>query len=420
MPLIIYRIAAAIALPSILRAHAGEPLEPHDLLTLQAWVLDPLIVVALACAAVLYWRGSSRSHGLRIWEVRCYWAGWTILAIALVSPLHAMGEVLFAAHMTQHELMMLAAAPLLVVARPVVAYLWAIPMAYRKAVVAVFASDAFQWMWRWASRPFHAWWLHGLALWLWHVPALYGATVSSDFVHGLQHLSFLLSALLFWWALLHGPAAKRGYGTAAMYLFGTALHSSILGALLTFAPTAWYPVYSQTTWAWGLTAVEDQQLGGLIMWVPAGVIYTIAGLILIALWLRESELRTSLQVSRIATMLLVLPMAGMWISCTRSDNAVAAEITGGTPNRGRELIGYYGCGSCHEIPGIPGAGGLVGPPLRRIAVRAYIAGTLPNTYENMARWIRSPQAVNEHTMMPNMYVTAEDARDISAYLYTLR
>ena len=413
------KVTAGLALPVLVRAHAGEPLEPHDVFTAQAWVLDPLTVVSLIAAAVLYWRGSTRSHGLRRWEVRCYWAGWTILAIALLSPLHAVGEVLFAAHMMQHELLMLVAAPLLVLGRPMVPFLWAFPLKLRRVAAATLTTEPFQLVWGSASRPFHAWWLHGVALWVWHVPVLYEATVTSSLVHAIQHLSFLVSALLFWWALVRQPGARREYGLAAMYVFGTAVHSSILGALLTFAPSPWYPVYSTTTWAWGLTALEDQQLGGLIMWVPAGVVYTVAALILIALWLRQSELRTA-QVCRRLAFLLVIPMAGMWVSCTRSDEALAAQITGGSPARGRELIGYYGCGSCHEIPGVRGADGLVGPPLRRIAVRSYIAGTLPNTYVNMTRWIRDPQAVDEHTVMPNMHVTAEDTQDIAAYLYTLR
>jgi cytochrome c oxidase assembly factor CtaG len=108
----------------------------------------------------------------------------------------------------------------------------------------------------------------------------------------MQHASFLVSALLFWWALLRTPRSRNGYGTATFYVFGTALHTSILGALLTFAPTLWYPVYEGTTYAWGLSALEDQQLGGLIMWVPAGVLYTVAGLLLIGAWLRDSEMRS--------------------------------------------------------------------------------------------------------------------------------
>jgi cytochrome c oxidase assembly factor CtaG len=84
-----------------------------------------------------------------------------------------------------------------------------------------------------------------------------------------------------------------GYGAAVLYLFTTAVHTSILGALLTFSPTLWYPAYLRTTAAWGLTALEDQQLGGLVMWVPAGLVYIAAGLALFAGWLRESERRVT-------------------------------------------------------------------------------------------------------------------------------
>jgi cytochrome c oxidase assembly factor CtaG len=82
-----------------------------------------------------------------------------------------------------------------------------------------------------------------------------------------------------------------GYGAAVIYVFTTAVHTSALGALLTFSRALWYPAYQGTTAAWGLTPAEDQQLGGLIMWVPAGVVYLVAGLLLFALWLRESERR---------------------------------------------------------------------------------------------------------------------------------
>jgi cytochrome c1 len=118
----------------------------------------------------------------------------------------------------------------------------------------------------------------------------------------------------------------------------------------------------------------------------------------------------------------VLVLAGVLVtsSCASTDGANAANLTGGDPKRGPALIGYYGCASCHEIPGVRGADGLVGPSLRRIAVRSYIAGMLPNTSDNMMRWIRHPQEVDERTMMPEMNVTEEDARDIAAFLYTLR
>jgi len=95
-------------------------------------------------------------------------------------------------------------------------------------------------------------------------------------------------------------------------------------------------------------------------------------------------------------------------------------ISNADAGRGRAAIRRYGCGSCHSIPGITGADGLVGPPLGQIASRVYIAGVLPNEPENMIRWIQNPPAVDEKTAMPNMGVTARDARDIAAYLYTLR
>jgi cytochrome c2 len=98
----------------------------------------------------------------------------------------------------------------------------------------------------------------------------------------------------------------------------------------------------------------------------------------------------------------------------------AAQMTGGDPARGRAKIGHYGCHTCHTIPGIEGADSLVGPPLDRIASRTYIAGVLTNSPDNMIRWLRDPHAVDQLTAMPNLGVSEEDARDIAAYLYTLK
>ena len=138
-----------------------------------------------------------------------------------------------------------------------------------------------------------AWIIHAAALWIWHVPALFQATIDNDFVHSLQHMSFLFSALLFWWAIMHGRKKISGYGLAVLYMFTTALHSGLLGALLTFTTSIWYPVYATTAKPWGLTALQDQQLGGLIMWIPAGVVYIVAGVALFAGWIRESEKRAT-------------------------------------------------------------------------------------------------------------------------------
>jgi cytochrome c2 len=121
----------------------------------------------------------------------------------------------------------------------------------------------------------------------------------------------------------------------------------------------------------------------------------------------------------IAIMAALLAMV-VAVACVESSAEQARETTGADPQSGRNKIAYYGCGSCHDIPGIQGAHGLVGPPLSRIASRVYLGGVLPNTPENMVQWIRNPKAVDEKTAMPVLNVTETDARDIAAYLYTLK
>lgn len=107
-------------------------------------------------------------------------------------------------------------------------------------------------------------------------------------------------------------------------------------------------------------------------------------------------------------------------ACTHGEADAMALTHGGSAARGKELIRSYGCGSCHTIPRVTGAEASVGPSLQAIATRAYIAGVLPNQPENMIRWIMNPPGVDEKTAMPNLHVTATDARDIAAYLYTLQ
>lgn len=104
----------------------------------------------------------------------------------------------------------------------------------------------------------------------------------------------------------------------------------------------------------------------------------------------------------------------------RYNHDAVAQMVGGNPDRGPALMRGYGCGTCHTVAGVTGANGLVGPPLTGIAERAYIAGVLPNAPENMVRWIEDPKAVDSLTAMPVLGVTPADARDIAAYLYTLR
>jgi len=119
--------------------------------------------------------------------------------------------------------------------------------------------------------------------------------------------------------------------------------------------------------------------------------------------------------------LLAISLAAACLStgCNTSLEMPAQAMTGGDPARGKAAIGRYGCATCHTIPGVRGADGLVGPPLSRMARRVYIAGVLTNMPDNLIRWIRSPREVDPLTAMPDLGVTPQDARDIAGYLYTL-
>lgn len=262
-----------------------------------AWNWEPWIIASLALAAALYvrgvsalWRRAGLRRGIRAWQAAAFALGWLTLALALISPLDSLGSALFSAHMIQHEVLMLVAAPLLVLSRPVHAFLWALPLSWRRRLGEWSRSRWAQGSWGMLTAPLSAWTIHAAALWIWHAPSLFQAALRSELAHALQHSSFLFSALLFWWALIHARGIM-GLGAAVFYLLTTSIHSGVLGALLTFSSSLWYPAYSNTTAIWGLTAIEDQQLGGLIMWVPAGLVYLIAGLAFFAAWLRQSELR---------------------------------------------------------------------------------------------------------------------------------
>lgn len=284
-------------LPPLL-LHGDGLLAPHDLWG--AWSADWGVVVPLGLTAFLYARGSARlgrrgrtTLGAHHRAAVAFWSGWAVLVLALVSPLHRLGEVLFSAHMAQHELLMAVAAPLLVLGRPLVPGLWALPVAWRRRLAAWARTRPVGALWATLTRPGPAATLHGVVILAWHAPALYQRTLTSDAFHAAQHASFLGSALLFWWALIHGRGARGRYGLAVLYLFITSIYTGGLGALLAVADRVWYPAYAATTSAWGLTPLEDQQLAGLVMWVPAGLVYLVAALAFVVAWMRESEARAT-------------------------------------------------------------------------------------------------------------------------------
>ncbi|MEK6397738.1 MAG: cytochrome c oxidase assembly protein [Terriglobus sp.] len=251
----------------------------------------PLLLLLLLYATGAFRRGHFAS--LR-WRHTSFACGWLSLFFALASPLHELGEQLFSAHMLQHEVLILISAPLISASQPSATCLWAFAASGRSEVGRRMHSlERLAWI-RLLSGPLAAWLLEAAALWLWHIPVLYQATLNSDWAHAAQHLCFLLTAVLFWSALYGVGRSTMGYGRAICYVFGTAAHCSALGALLTFSTVLWYPAYLHTTTAWGLTPLQDQQLGGVLMWVPSGFVFIAIGLALLARWLQEAEYRSRL------------------------------------------------------------------------------------------------------------------------------
>jgi putative membrane protein len=259
------------------------------------------IALALGASASIYtagsmrlWRHAGGAHGIRRLNLVAFAAGLFALWIALLSPLARLSDILFSAHMGQHELLMLVAAPLVVIGKPWIPAAWALPAPHRARLLAGLQTPALRAPFRALTGPATILTLHAIALWIWHVPRLFEGAMHSPGVHAFQHVCFFATAALFWWALVHGRYGRTGYGAGVLFVFITALHSGLLGAMITFAGRLWYPIYDARTRGAGLDPIADQTLAGLLMWIPAGVLLMVLGLALLAAWLGEAERRARL------------------------------------------------------------------------------------------------------------------------------
>jgi len=275
-------IAAAAALfPFAAFAHHAPE---GGALRIEPWGAACLVasITLYAIGAMRLWRRAGAFRGITRADAIRFAGGWLLLCVALLPPLDPMGERSFAAHMVQHETLMVLAAPLLVLGRPLEAWAWALAPSWRTRLAAVTRSRVLRSAWAVMTEPLGAWTLHAVALWAWHIPLLFEAALASTPVHIAQHTSFLVTALFFWWSVFD-RAGRRAGAVSLASLFTTMAHSGALGALLTFSATPWYPSYSG---AYGLTPIEDQQLGGLVMWAPAGLAYVAAALFIASRWLQ--------------------------------------------------------------------------------------------------------------------------------------
>lgn len=254
------------------------------------------MLLGLALATGLYLRGWLRLRKEGNWRralgparMLAFAGGMLPLFAALISPLDALAGQSFAAHMTQHLLLMMVAPPLLVWSRPVFVWLWAFPLQQRRRI-GKWWNDArtLQAGFDFLMRPLTVWLLASAALWFWHIPGPYGWALQNEGVHTLEHLSFFLTSLAFW-SLVTEPYGPRrtGCGVALAMVATFAMHNSLLGALLTFATVPLY--HAQPATAFGLAPLEDQQLAGLIMWVPAGLIHLTTIALLFVGWLSRVQ-----------------------------------------------------------------------------------------------------------------------------------
>jgi putative membrane protein len=233
--------------------YCGSPPVPGELLT--RLNLDPILIFALLALLTLHLRYLRRVNGAgggaRLASAT---VGWLVAAAALISPLCALSVSLFAARVGQHMLLVLVAAPLL-------AYAWP-----RRHSAPVRESTHGGWrMWAPTLAFF-------LALWFWHMPDPYDATFRYTFVYWCMHVTLFGSGILLWRVFLHHPPGQAAEALAVGAL--TSMQMSLLGAVLTFAGRplfAWHLL--SMTGAWGVTPLQDQQLGGAFMWVPGMLLF---------------------------------------------------------------------------------------------------------------------------------------------------
>jgi len=251
-------------------------------------VAELTTLIALAAMGGAYglglsraWAAAGRGRLVRTSQAWAFAAGLLVLAVALLPPLAGRSDHSLTAHMIQHVLLLVVAAPLLALGAPLPTLVWALPERWRPRASAA---------WRRLLRSHSAHWLawaggalvvESLVMAAWHLPVVYRAALHHDALHASEHASFVVTAVAFSWAVTVGSA--RRHGSAVAVVFVAALPGSALGAALTLATRPWYAEYP---------SLADQQMAGVVMWAFAGVAYVLAAACLFGVWLRGLETET--------------------------------------------------------------------------------------------------------------------------------
>ena len=252
------------------------------------WILRPEVAAPVLIVAGAYalgwWQLRRRGGAVSGWRVAAS-AGWLLSAlVALSGAVDRMAHASFAAHMAQHLLLIVVAAPLLLLADPFAPLCWALPAPVRARAGRLLRPGApLRGLWRALTTVSLAWLAHVAAVWLWHLPSAYDTAVGHRVIHDAEHLIFFGTAVLFWWPVIQPAPRLRvpvGYGMRVGYLVLAALQGAFLGLLLAMSPETWYRAYPSP---------EDQSLGGLVMWGIGGAVDMLAVLILVACYLGSQD-----------------------------------------------------------------------------------------------------------------------------------
>jgi putative membrane protein len=246
-------------------------------------VAAPLLIVA-GTYAIGWWQLRRRGGSVSGWGVAASAGGWLSVLVALSTPLDRLAHASFAAHMVQHLLLIVCAAPLLLLADPFAALCWALPAPVRSHAGRLLRPGTpLRTLWRGLTTVWVAWLAHVAAVWLWHLPSAYDAAVADRVVHDVEHLAFFGTAVLFWWPIVQPAPRLRvptAYGIRVGYLVLSALQGALLGLLLAMSRESWYRAYP---------SAEDQSLGGLVMWGIGGAVDMLAVLILVGRYLGSQD-----------------------------------------------------------------------------------------------------------------------------------
>jgi putative membrane protein len=260
------------------------------------WSFQPGVVAGLGTSALVYavglrrlWRTRGGRRAVAWWRAASFFGGLAVVAAALMSPVHHAGDQLLSAHMLQHLLLVMVGAPLLAMGAPQLPFRLAVPRGWRPALEVSGRLPGVRAAGRALSHPASAWVVGVVTLWAWHLPALYDATIRDEGLHALEHLSFLASAILFWWVVLSPGRRRLAPGTDVLFVFTAGMANGALGALFAFATSPIYPAYVPRAAVLGVSALADQQLAGLVMWIPAGMVSLGVASWLFVRWLRVVE-----------------------------------------------------------------------------------------------------------------------------------